>query len=142
MSSGRTRPPGLSDHALARFTMALPDPAVRMTGKLNALVYRLSHGRVAGRFAHEPILILTTTGRRTRERRSTVVLYHAEGERLVVVGSNTGSDRPPAWALNLIANPEAELQIGGERFKGTSPRRRRRRADRTVGRDERSLCQL
>jgi deazaflavin-dependent oxidoreductase (nitroreductase family) len=56
-------------------------------------------------------------GRRSREPRSTVVLYGRDEDRLVVVGSNTGSKRPPAWALNLLANPEAEVQIGRTRMR-------------------------
>jgi deazaflavin-dependent oxidoreductase (nitroreductase family) len=106
----------LSDHVFARFTILLPDAAIRFSGKFNAWIYRASRGRVAGRWAHEPILVLTTTGRRSGEWRSTTVLYHADGEHLIVIGSNTGSDRPPAWALNLVANPDAEVQIRSERF--------------------------
>ena len=43
------------------------------------------------------------------------MLYLADGERLVVVGSNAGNERAPAWSLNLKANPEAEVEIRGER---------------------------
>lgn len=110
------RRPRLSDHVLARYSILLPDSMVRMTSKLNTWVYRASRGRVASRWAHEPILILTTTGRVSGQRRSTPVLYHSDGSRLVVVGSNTGSDRAPAWALNLTANPEADVQIRDERM--------------------------
>jgi deazaflavin-dependent oxidoreductase (nitroreductase family) len=39
----------------------------------------------------------------------------ADGERMVVIGSNAGNERPPAWALNLEANPEAEVQVRGAR---------------------------
>jgi deazaflavin-dependent oxidoreductase (nitroreductase family) len=45
------------------------------------------------------------------------VLYGRDEDRLVVVGSNTGSETPPAWALNLLANPEAEVQIGRTRMR-------------------------
>ena len=41
------------------------------------------------------------------------MLYLADGERLVVIGSNAGNERAPAWALNLKAHPDAEVQVGG-----------------------------
>jgi deazaflavin-dependent oxidoreductase (nitroreductase family) len=59
--------------------------------------------------------VLTTTGRRSGKPRQTSVLYGRDGDRLVVIGSNTGSERHPAWALNLAARPEAEVLIGRER---------------------------
>ena len=44
-------------------------------------------------------------------------MFLADGERMVVIGSNAGNERPPAWALNLEANPEAEVQVRGRRAK-------------------------
>jgi deazaflavin-dependent oxidoreductase (nitroreductase family) len=103
------------DHAYARLTIVLPDAAVRLTGKFQAAVYRATGGRLWGRFAHGPVMLLTTTGRRSGQRRTTTVLYLADGERLIAIGSNTGSDSPPAWGLNLLTNPDAEVQIGRDR---------------------------
>ncbi len=105
----------LNDRLLARLTMAMPDVGVRLSGRLQARLYQLSGGRLGGRFGTGPVLVLTTTGRRSGESRRTSVLYGRDGDRLVVIGSNTGSERPPAWALNLAALPEAEVQIGRER---------------------------
>ena len=62
-----------------------------------------------------PVLLLTTTGRRSGQPRTAPVLYLADGERLVVIGSNAGNERAPAWSLNLKANPDAEVEIGRER---------------------------
>lgn len=104
-----------NDHVFARVTEILPDPAVRLAGRLQARLYRATGGRIGGRFAHGPVLVITTTGRKTGKQRSTTILYQAVGEDLVVVGSNTGSERDPAWALNLLAHPEADVQIGTER---------------------------
>jgi deazaflavin-dependent oxidoreductase (nitroreductase family) len=103
----------LSDHAYARVTIALPDWAVRLTGRLQARVHRVSRGRLRRWCARAPVLVLTTTGRKTGKPRRTTVIYHRDEERLVVIGSNPRSERPPAWALNLLANPEADVQIGG-----------------------------
>jgi F420H(2)-dependent quinone reductase len=107
----------VSDRVLARLTILTPDAGVRLSGRFQSAVYRLTGGRLGGRFGQGPVLVLTTVGRRSREPRSTVVLYGRDEDRLVVVGSNTGSERPPAWALNLLANPEAEVQIGRTRMR-------------------------
>jgi deazaflavin-dependent oxidoreductase (nitroreductase family) len=55
---------------------------------------------------------MTTLGRRTGERRTTPLLYVPDGPRFVVVGSNGGRDRPPAWLLNLSARSQVEVQVG------------------------------
>ncbi|UNO38493.1 nitroreductase family deazaflavin-dependent oxidoreductase [Streptomyces sp. MST-110588] len=62
------------------------------------------------------VLILTTTGRRSGERRSTPLIYQEYGQDLLVVASNGGADTPPAWYLNLQADPEVQVQVKGERF--------------------------
>jgi deazaflavin-dependent oxidoreductase (nitroreductase family) len=90
---------------------------LRWAGKLNVPVYRATRGRLFGRIGRAPVLLLTTTGRRSGKVRTAPVLYLADGERLVVIGSNAGNERPPAWALNLRANPEAEVQVRGTRRK-------------------------
>jgi deazaflavin-dependent oxidoreductase (nitroreductase family) len=104
-----------SDRTLSRFSMALPAGALRAGGKLNVPLYRLTRGRVGGRVGRAPVLLLTTIGRRSGEPRTTPLVYLEDGERVVVVGSNAGNARPPAWALNLRANPDAEVEVGAER---------------------------
>jgi deazaflavin-dependent oxidoreductase (nitroreductase family) len=61
-------------------------------------------------------LILTTTGRRSREERSTPLIYQRHGDDYLVVASKGGSPEPPAWYLNLQANPEVRVQVKGDRF--------------------------
>ena len=56
-----------------------------------------------------------TTGRKSGQRRTAPVLFRREGDRVVVIGSNAGNARAPAWALNLVAHPDADIQIRGER---------------------------
>jgi F420H(2)-dependent quinone reductase len=87
-------------------------PLLRWTGKLNVPIYRLSGGRIGGRVSGAPVLLLTTTGRRSGQARTAPVLYLADGESYVVIGSNAGHSRTPAWSLNLKANPDAEVQVG------------------------------
>ena len=105
----------LSDHAYVRLSTAIGAAGLRLVGKANVPLYRLTRGRLAGRVGRSPVLLLTTTGRRSTQPRTAPVLYMRDGERLVVIGSNAGNARPPAWSLNLEANPQAAVQVGGRR---------------------------
>ena len=64
-----------------------------------------------------PALLLTTTGRRTGQSVITPLIYGEAGGVYVVVGSRGGAPTHPNWYLNLVANPEVEVQIRAERFK-------------------------
>jgi deazaflavin-dependent oxidoreductase (nitroreductase family) len=64
----------------------------------------------------QPVLVLTTTGRRSGASRSTVVAYVRTDDGYAVGGLNLGSDRDPAWALNLAADPRAEICVAGKRL--------------------------
>lgn len=59
------------------------------------------------------MLLLSSEGRRTGKWRTTPLAYMADGDRCVVLGSNNGSDRDPAWWLNLQTNPAARIQLRG-----------------------------
>jgi deazaflavin-dependent oxidoreductase (nitroreductase family) len=61
----------------------------------------------------QPVLLLQTTGRRSGRTRTTPVQYLADGNTFIVVASNAGAARPPAWYLNLRANPHAQIDVGG-----------------------------
>lgn len=63
------------------------------------------------------VALLTTTGRKSGEKRTTPLIYGKSGNDHLVVASDGGADRPPTWYLNLEADPEAELQVLGDRFK-------------------------
>ena len=62
------------------------------------------------------ILILFTTGRKSGEERSHALIFEEWLDAYLVVASKGGTDAPPAWFLNLQADPDAEIQIKGERF--------------------------
>jgi deazaflavin-dependent oxidoreductase (nitroreductase family) len=104
----------LSDRTLTRISESLGAAGLRLAGKWNVPIYRATRGRVLGRVGTAPVLLLTTTGRKSGRRRTAPVLYLRRGEDLVVIGSNAGNPNAPAWALNLQANPEATVEIGGE----------------------------
>lgn len=84
-------------------------------GKLHRRVYALN-GTLGRRFAWIPCLVLTTTGRKTGQARDTVLVYADDGDRRVVVASNGGADRPPAWLLNVQADVSVRVQVGEERY--------------------------
>jgi len=106
-----------SDRFYSRLSHSLGTRGLRMVGKLNVPVYRLSRGRIGGRVGKGPVLLLTTTGRKSGEPRTAPVLYLADGERYVVINTNAGNAKTPAWSLNLRANPDAEVDVRGKRIK-------------------------
>jgi F420H(2)-dependent quinone reductase len=107
----------LGDRFNTRLSTTMPEGALRAMGKLNVPIYRLTRGRLMGKISHAPVLLLTTTGRRSGQLRTAPVLYLADGERLVVIGSNAGNAHAPAWSLNLQANPDAEVDVYGKRSR-------------------------
>ncbi len=92
----------------------LVNTVAKAFGRLHVGLYRLTGGKVGGRFRRSPVLLLTTTGRRSGQPRTTPLLYLDDGERKVVVASNGGADRTPAWYHNLTARPEATVQTAGQ----------------------------
>lgn len=100
---------------LARLPLRLPG-LQHAAGRLHARVLRASGGRlrrsrVLG--AGQPVLALTTTGRRSGEPRTTVIAHLPVDGGWAVFGMNLGSERDPAWALNLAAAPEARIHVDG-----------------------------
>lgn len=83
-------------------------------GRSHRAVYRLTRGRLLGRVAGMPVLLLTTTGRHSGRPRTTPLTYFESGPDLVIVASNGGEDRPPAWWLNLQHDPHARVTIGAQ----------------------------
>ncbi|MFF8609546.1 nitroreductase family deazaflavin-dependent oxidoreductase [Streptomyces sp. NPDC015346] len=65
-------------------------------------------------------LLLTTRGRKSGKLRRTALLHVRDGDRYVLVASNRGADRHPAWYLNLTANPDVTLQVGPKTFPATA----------------------
>ncbi len=104
-----------SDTFWSRFSNSLGAKGLRMTGKLNVPVYRLTGGRIGGKVGQAPICLLTTTGRKSGEPRTAPVVYLADGDRVILIDTNAGNERLPAWSHNLKAKPEAEVELGRER---------------------------
>jgi deazaflavin-dependent oxidoreductase (nitroreductase family) len=89
---------------------------IRAMSALNVWAFRWSKGRIGGRFLRgAPVLLLTSTGRKSGQPRTTPLLYLRDGERLVVVASKGGFSTHPLWYGNLAANPRVEVELAGER---------------------------
>lgn len=101
----------------------------RFVYKLHLFIYRLTRGLIGHHSSQGPILLLTATGRKSGKRRTHPLLYFPEGvpdphrprkaipSRFIVVGSNGGRPEPPAWLLNLRADPRASVQAGSRRYE-------------------------
>ncbi len=89
---------------------------IRAMTAVNVWLYQWTGGRLGGRFLRgAPVCLLTTRGRKSGALRTVALLYLADGDRVVFVGSKGGMSHHPAWVLNLRAEPRCEVQIGSER---------------------------
>ncbi len=96
--------------------MSLTSQVLRVHERL----YVASDGRVGHGMIGVPTLLLRTTGRRSGATRTNALVYATDGDDLLVVASNGGADRPPAWLHNLRAHPEVEVQVKRERRPATA----------------------
>ena len=88
--------------------------------RLHEQLYKRTDGRVGHHMIGVPTLLLRTTGRRSGATRTNGLVYARDGDDYLVVASNGGADRHPAWLHNLHANPDVEVQVGRERRKGAA----------------------
>jgi deazaflavin-dependent oxidoreductase (nitroreductase family) len=101
---------------LARSPMRARWATTRIT-RLHARLLRLSRGRLRRSWlfaAGQPVLALTTTGRRSGQDRTTAVAALTYQGQLATVGMNLGSERNPSWSYNLQANPDASIEVKGQ----------------------------
>jgi deazaflavin-dependent oxidoreductase (nitroreductase family) len=90
--------------------------AIRIMSALNIWAYRISGGKIGGRFLRgAPVCLVTTTGRRSGQPWTAPLLYLAEGDRVVVVASKGGMSKHPVWYLNLVAKSRCTVEIGREK---------------------------
>ncbi len=74
-------------------------------------LYRLTGGAIGGRIQHMPVLLLTTTGRKSGKQHTTPLVYLADGDEVVVVASNGGQGKLPNWWLNTRESKHAQIEI-------------------------------
>jgi len=123
--------------ARAARLFARPRALATLVTRFHAFLLRASRGRLRRSWLFalgQPVMSLTTTGRRSGRPRTTAVAYFRDGEAIVTTAANLGSERDPAWALNLEANPDALVVIGGERLHMTARRAKGAERERLWGR--------
>ena len=110
----------LSDRFVAKFSNTIGARGLRLVGRLNVPAYRLSGGRIGNKVGDGPVLLLTTTGRKSGEARTAPVLYLAHGDAMVLIDTNAGHEKLPGWSHNLRAKPVAEVEIGRRKVAVTA----------------------
>jgi deazaflavin-dependent oxidoreductase (nitroreductase family) len=94
---------------------------VRMSWMQNHIdEFRANGGKLGGGFEGRPVLLLTTTGRKSGEPRTAPMMYLQEDGRLYVFASKGGAPTNPHWYQNLVANPNVTVELGTERFEATA----------------------
>ena len=78
--------------------------------------FRANGGKVGGQFAGAPMVLLTTTGARSGQPRTSPLVYTTDGDRVVIIASKGGAPTHPDWYHNLVANPEVTVEIGEETY--------------------------
>lgn len=83
--------------------------------------FRQNNGIVGGMFTGAPMLLLTTTGAKSGQQRTTPLVYLPDGDRMLIFASKAGAPTNPDWYHNLVANPVATVEVGSDsqQFKAT-----------------------
>ena len=68
----------------------------------------------------ERLLLLTTTGARSGQPHTTPMMFHRDGDRLLVIASNAGAPQDPDWYRNLVARPRVTVEVGEERYEAVA----------------------
>ena len=82
-----------------------------------ATIARFRAGDELGNGMHrERLVLLTTVGRRTGQHRTSPMMFHGYGDRIVVIASNMGASRHPEWYLNLVEQPRVTVELDTESY--------------------------
>jgi deazaflavin-dependent oxidoreductase (nitroreductase family) len=82
--------------------------------------FRANGGKVGGMWEGRPLLLLTTTGAKSGQRRTTPTMYLRDGDRLLIFASKSGAPTHPAWYHNLVAHPQVTVEVGSETYEATA----------------------
>ena len=105
-----------------RFSDQLMTRVLHVFSRIHITLYRWTGGFIGGRIFGNRMMLLTTTGRKTGQPRTTPVAYLADGDALVIVGGAAGAVKQPAWWLNLQSHPEAQIQLGRRKLRVSASR--------------------
>jgi deazaflavin-dependent oxidoreductase (nitroreductase family) len=79
--------------------------------KVMVFLYNVSSGRIGGKMGQVPVLLLTTTGRKTGKQRTLPLVYIMDGSAYVITASAGGADKHPSWFFNIQSHPQATIQV-------------------------------
>ena len=82
--------------------------------------FRANGGKVTGQFADADLLLLTTTGAKSGQRRVSPLAYFRIDGKMIIIGSFAGAPINPAWVHNLRAHPQAHVEVGTDAFDVTA----------------------
>jgi len=82
--------------------------------------FRANGGKVGGMWEGKPLLLLTTTGAKSGQRRTNPTMYLRDGDRLLVFASKGGAPTSPDWYHNLLAHPQVTVEVGPESYEATA----------------------
>ncbi len=85
--------------------------------KVIVFLYNVSGGRIGGKMGKVPVLLLTTTGRKTGKKRTLPLIYIMDGSAYVITASAGGADKNPGWFFNIRSNPQATIQVKDKHIK-------------------------
>jgi F420H(2)-dependent quinone reductase len=108
-----------SDRAVEVY-MAGTSSFVKMFLKAHAAIYRLTGGKIGGKIANNSVLLLTTTGRKSKEKRTMPLGYFKDGDNFIITASNSGAANNPAWYFNLKSDPHAVIEVGRDKLNVTA----------------------
>jgi deazaflavin-dependent oxidoreductase (nitroreductase family) len=92
------------------------NPLMRAFVRTNAIVFRLTHGRLGSQLGKQSVLLLHTTGRKSGKTYTTPLSFYHDGDRYLIVASNWGQEAPPNWYRNLTHTPRAAIETRGGRI--------------------------
>jgi deazaflavin-dependent oxidoreductase (nitroreductase family) len=82
--------------------------------------FHANGGKVGGTFEGAPLLLLTTTGAKSGQRRTTPLVYMPDGDRMIIFATKAGAPTNPDWYHNLVAHPQVTVEVGTETFEAAS----------------------
>ena len=91
-------------------------PVLKLFLSLYVFLYRRTNGGFGGAMQGLKVLLLTTTGRKTGKERITPLGYFEDGDAYIIIASNAGAERHPAWFFNLKSNPNVTIEIKNRRL--------------------------
>jgi deazaflavin-dependent oxidoreductase (nitroreductase family) len=95
-------------------------PDITLMGEEHIRRYRETDGDVGYLWNGATILLLTTTGRKSGEQRTSALIFAYDGDDMLLIASQGGAPTHPAWYHNLTAKPQVEVQVKGNTMAATA----------------------